>query len=306
MPPPKATPNGASAPPSRLITASSTTLCEILPGAGTAPLSQVLDLLDLAAGRTAFRHVGRPTATASFERVRLASRIPRGALVRASARVIAVGNSSVLLRVQAEAEDVSTRTFRVCVTAYATFVALGEREEGEGGRRGRARVPAIAGVGAEEAEGGARVKERLARARAQVARITRAEAGELVIDRACCGPPDATEKLAARSAEVAFHKQYLPRHENFGGVVFGGDLFETMERVATYCGRRFARGRGRAQCVGVRFFNFVRPVEAMGLLCVRGRVGAVWGSVVYVEVRGEVDEGGEGGWWRMRGCLRCR
>lgn len=282
----KAASNGfAKKVPTKRISDSSTTLCEILNGTGTAPLSEVLDLLDLAAGRTAFRHVGGMTVTVSFEDLKLESRIPRGAMVRASARVIAVGKSSVLLRVFAEVEDLTTRKFRWCVSAYATFVALAKTPE----MRSQLHVPALADCDAEEAARGSKEKKRLSATRAAMSHIGGLDAGSLKVDLSNCGLASG-ETVRASEAEVAFQKQYLPRHKNFSGMVFGGDLLETMERVATYCGRRFVRGAGTVHCVGIKYFNFIQPIEPMNLWCLRGRVAAVMGSVVYVEVSAAIDK----------------
>eukprot|EP00171_Calliarthron_tuberculosum_P010307 IDg10307t1 len=102
---PKAKPKGHALPAAKDAAETATTLCEILGGDGFAPLSEVLELMDLAAGRTAYRHVGDQVVTASFEELSVCGPVPCGALVRVSARVIATGRSSVLLRVEAAAEQ---------------------------------------------------------------------------------------------------------------------------------------------------------------------------------------------------------
>ncbi len=43
-------------------------------------------------------------------------------------------------------------------------------------------------------------------------------------------------------------------------------------------------------CIAIKYFTFVHPIEPMNLWCLTGRVAAVLGPLVYVEVEAAIDK----------------
>jgi acyl-CoA hydrolase len=90
-----------------------------------------------------------------------------------------------------------------------------------------------------------------------------------------------------------FSKQYLPRHENFGGVVFGGDVLLVLERAAVYCGKRFTRA-SHVQCIAVYDVHFKLPIKPTSMLLVAARVIYVRQYCMEIEVLVNADHSHEG------------
>ncbi len=271
----------AVSPATRTADETATTLDEILSGDGVASLVDVLDLMDLACGRTAYRHSGKVVVTASFEQLRLLAPIPRGAHVRVSSRIVATGRTSLLLRVQAEAEDISTLKYTPIVEAYSTFVCVA--------KDGNSEVPILDPVD----ESGTTMKARLSSTRKHFARIEKLASPLPAIRGDLVG--DSKDVLPAASGVLVVSKQYLPRHQNFAGAVFGGDLLETTTRVASYAAARLSRGLCTSpQCIALKYFSFVKPMMPLNLWRITARVAAIRGAVIYVEVRADIDENHDG------------
>lgn len=262
--------------------ASTTTLCEIIPGTGIGGVDEILDLLDLACGRTAYRHAEGPVVTASFERLALHASVPRGVLIRVAARIIATGHTSLLLRVEAQAEDIKTRRFYPLASAFSTFVFVA----GAGASANGAGVAPLS----DGSEDDLKVKSALAAARRQYRRPPQ-------VAPAPTPAPAKTEAavavLPANELVVTVSKQYLPRHKNFAGMVFGGDLLETTTRVATYAAARVAPS-ATPRCVGIRYFTFAQPISPLDLWHLTSRAVAVKAGVVYVQVRATIDSKHDG------------
>ena len=86
----------------------------------------LLALVDQAAAVAAIRHAGGIAVTASIERMDFREPIHLGELVTCTATVDFVGNSSMDITVEVQAEQVSTGTRRHTHTARVVFVALDE------------------------------------------------------------------------------------------------------------------------------------------------------------------------------------
>lgn len=230
---PSPSPGAAAPSPCRTKPAGTTTLAEIIgdaPGLAHGellPLGSLYELLDLAAGRCAHLFVGGAVVTVSLDHGELTAPLLRGDFVQVSARVVAVGSSSLTLRVRVckERAAVAGRgrpAFTPCFDSQLTFVAI-DRETG----RPRKGVPKIEAGAGEEGDAVRRVEEEVlaekaaARERVMSAEGLRAKArdelgagvDEFANMREC--------RMSIDDSLVEFRKQYLPRHENFGGIVFG-------------------------------------------------------------------------------------
>jgi uncharacterized protein (TIGR00369 family) len=84
----------------------------------------LLSLVDRVAAVAAMRHAGRPTVTASIDRVDFREPIYAGELVTCSARVNYVGRTSMEVGVKVVAENLLTGVRRHTNTCYLTFVAI--------------------------------------------------------------------------------------------------------------------------------------------------------------------------------------
>ncbi len=91
----------------------------------------ILDLMDVAAGRVAFRHAGTAVVTLSFDRVDLIYPIHHQDLIRLEGRLAAVGNSSLMVAVQCyrrETQGAGGPVFTPIQRSFVTLVAI----DGEG------------------------------------------------------------------------------------------------------------------------------------------------------------------------------
>lgn len=248
---------------------TTTTLHEILPeNGGTAgKLGDLLDILDLACGRTAFRHANAPVVTASFQDVELYAPVPRGRLIQVTARVISTGKSSILLEATGEAHD-ADYNFEKIIRAYATFVCV---------KKGHEIPPAR--YECDRKYAGA--KERLVGSRKAI--------GKLYAETSEGGTP------AYGTGEIRYQKQYLPRHKNFSEMVFGGDLLEGAMKIAVYTAMQLRpastgnRSNIRGECIGFKYFNFVKPIAPLHLWGISAKISHVQGSIVYVDLTADID-----------------
>lgn len=255
-----------------------TSLTELLDTGGAQAL---LPLLDLAAGRAALRHVNAPVATVAFERLQVHCEPARADFVRVDAAVDATGASSVLVRLVAWRDDVSSRAcVRLC-TAWATFVAIDEHS-----RRPSRNVPPLRVVdpaGVRRRLFFTRLRHSLAQQRADCTEI------DAVIAAVPRVPPGLeVESVPLDATMTALTKQFLPRNENFSGVVFGGDVLQTLAHFAIHTARRTTRG-GVAAIVSIDRFTFQLPVNAKTELRANARATAAHGDIVSVAISATLD-----------------
>lgn len=274
------------------VTRRSTTLCEVLAGTEVASLADILDLVDLAAGRCAYRYVGQAVVTASIQDMIMLHGFRKGSLVRVRANVLATGDASILLQIQVHVDNVNTRAYTLCATCNATFVAVDPRT----GRPANVVKPLEAE--SEEAtsfiEEGKNKKRELQRTRNSFLEFEKCQDSSELCHLATKPAKGHREVLHIHDATITVHKQYLPRHKNFSGMVFGGDLLETMERVASYCARRVIRGKGEVRCIAIKYFTFKQPIAPMNLWMLTARACLIVGSVIIVEVSATIDKNHDG------------
>lgn len=91
---------------------------------GTMFGGDVLSLMDKAAGIAAVRFCRQPVVTASTERIDFRTPIQRGEIIEATAKVIYVGRTSLIVRIHIYAEHPLTGERRVCTTGYFSMVAV--------------------------------------------------------------------------------------------------------------------------------------------------------------------------------------
>jgi len=253
-----------------------TTLHEILPEESGGDknnkygkLGDLLDILDLACGRTAHRYAGAPVVTASFQDVELYSPIPRGRLIQVSARVISTGRSSILLETTGEAHDAAYNMKRI-IRAYATFVCVKKGHQ----------VRAL-----EIAPGD--IKSRYTAIAARLSASRKAMGKLYSTETTSCTDGAA----AAYGKTIRYQKQYLPRHKNFSEMVFGGDLLEGAIKIAVYAAMQLSPDgtQVRGECVGFKYFNFVKPIAPLNLWGITAKISHVAGNIIYVDLTADID-----------------
>lgn len=208
--------------------ASTTTLADLIgdaPGVIDGcllPLASIYELLDLACGRCAHGYIGGSCVTVSLDHGEVLAPLCRGDFLRVSARVVAVGSSSLTLRVGAEKERAPVAgggrpAFLRCFEAQMTFVAIDEKGRPAKGLLSGLQVDGEGGeVGREQEE----VRQGKKEVRERVKRAERQNFGFL--EKATDDFEEIREsRMSIDDSRVEFRKQYLPRHENFGGIVFG-------------------------------------------------------------------------------------
>lgn len=87
----------------------------------------VLSLLDQIAFACASKHSGAYCVTASVDTVDFLKPIEIGELVTMKASVNYVGNSSMVIGIRVEAENIQTGTIKHCNSSYFTMVAKDEK-----------------------------------------------------------------------------------------------------------------------------------------------------------------------------------
>ena len=248
----------------------------------------ILDLMDVAAGRTAASHSGTPVVTLSFDRVDLARPILHLDLVRLDATVADVGRSSITVGVSVTRQDPYSRDFEPIQRSYVTMVAIDAQ------RRPNRDIP---GLALESAADRALNTEALAhkalgRQWDEMQQKTR-ERGRLTV--AEVEEPlnrDKREHLAPADTVVRVQRMFMPRHLNILGTIFGGDILLWMDRVATYTARLFTRNRHTVTLAMNRLL-FKHPIYATDLVEATARVVYVRHYTLEVEIDVTVQRGGE-------------
>ena len=93
-------------------------------GYGTMFGGDVMAVMDKAAAIAALRSCRRPVVTASTERIDFRTPISQGEIVEARSRVIFVGNTSMVVRVELTAEHPLRGERRICTTGYFSMVVI--------------------------------------------------------------------------------------------------------------------------------------------------------------------------------------
>lgn len=286
-------------------------------------LGAVMDLVDLCAGRAAYAYMEGPVVTVSVDRGILVSPLWKGDLVRVEARVVLVGSSSMTVEAVTSREDLSSAlcpesrsqkhlqnatknpaksqrhcpSFTVCFSSQLTFVAIDKKS----GRPFKNVPPLILSDddgSSTRAERASKLKERLRTLDQRLKSAT----GESMNSAdsndpdGTCGDPHRDQRttwMSLSDTVSVLSKQYLPRHENFGGLVFGGDILMLLERSALYCARRFS-GASKVHCLALYGMHFKLPVEPSSLLLTTARVVLVRKFCMEIEVVMRVDRPHEG------------
>ena len=87
----------------------------------------ILSLMDKAAFASASKYSGQYCVTASVNRVDFLSPIEVGELVMLKARVNYVGNSSMVVGIRVESQNIRTGVIKHCNSSYFSMVAINEK-----------------------------------------------------------------------------------------------------------------------------------------------------------------------------------
>ena len=226
----------------------------------------ILDTMDAVAGRVALAHSASPCVTLSFDRVDLTEPVLHGDLIRLDGRLASVGRSSMMIEVEVFRQDLMAREYVPVQRSYVTMVAI------DGQRRPNRNIPGLRVETDEERA----VHERAARYKAGMAGWQRMQ-DESAVRRLSLAeveePLNAAKREFLRPEEtvVTVRRVFLPRNINVLGTIFGGDILLWMDRVATYCARRFTRNRNMVTLAMNRIV-FEQPIFTSDLVELTARV----------------------------------
>ena len=244
----------------------------------------LLDLMDVAAGRAAFRHSGSAVVTLSFDRVDLVYPIHHQDLIRLNAEVALVGNSSMLVSVRGYRKDPRSREFLPIQRSFVTMVAV------DAERRANPNIPGLSYHGPQDEElrdAALHVKSRTA----QWQRMQEADRGGEQLKSVEVEEPinrSKPSKRSSRETEVQVRRVFLPRHNNILGTIFGGDILLWMDRVATYTAREFTENPHVVTIAMNRIF-FKQPIFTTDVVSLAARVVYVRNFTLEVEIEVELE-----------------
>lgn len=89
---------------------------------------RLMHWMDIAGALTATRHARNPVATVQVESLDFKHPIRQGEMLEILAEIVYVGNTSMVTKVTAEAENLQTGAKRVTNEAFFTYVALNDEE----------------------------------------------------------------------------------------------------------------------------------------------------------------------------------
>ena len=238
----------------------------------------ILDLMDVVAGRTAVLHAASPAVTLSFDRVDLNQPVLHGDLIRMDARLASMGRSSMMVEVEVFRQDLMTREDLPIQRSYVTMVAIDKD------RRPNRNIPQLAfETPAERA-----IHERALKHKAVMdgwQRMQDESAGRKyrLEDVQESTNAEKREFLTPEETVINLRRVFLPRNTNILGTIFGGDILIWMDRVATYCARRFARNRNMVTLAMNRIV-FEQPIFTTDLVEMSARVVYVRRFTLEVEI----------------------
>lgn len=95
------------------------------------------------------------------------------------------------------------------------------------------------------------------------------------------------------ATRITVRKQFLPRHLNYAGVVFGGDILTTLDRVAVACASRLTHVPMATS--RILSLTFKQPVQLRQALHVTACVVTSWrGQALAEDQDQDRDRGGDG------------
>ena len=231
----------------------------------------ILDLMDVLAGRIAFRHSGSAVVTLSFDRVDLPYPILHQDLVRLEGQLVAVGNSSMIVHVQVYRQDLLSREFVPAQGSFVTMVAVDARH------RPNRNIPGLLYENPKEEKIRDEVEQRKEATRRwmQVQEAVDGAEGLRIADIEEQTNREKQEYLTPAQTRIEVRRQFLMRHENKSGAIFGGDILLWMDRVATHTARHFTAMN--------RIF-FKEPIFITDLVDMTARVVYVRTNTLEVEI----------------------
>lgn len=92
-----------------------------------------------------------------------------------------------------------------------------------------------------------------------------------------------------QSTVIRIRKQFLPRHKNVSGNIFGGDILQALEQTAVTCGNRIQQGKVSLRTIAIRSLRFIKNVTIENVLQIEAKVIASSERVLCVIVQSYLD-----------------
>eukprot|EP00737_Agarophyton_chilense_P001970 gb/GEZJ01002226.1/.p1 GENE.gb/GEZJ01002226.1/~~gb/GEZJ01002226.1/.p1 ORF type:complete len:324 (-),score=32.67 gb/GEZJ01002226.1/:1860-2831(-) len=252
----------------------------------SAPL---MSLLDIACGRCSALYSGGSVVTGCFDEITLYAPLRHGEVVAVVCEVVSTGKSSMFLRILASTYEPPGSN-----KGFATFVAIEPKTKSPRPLPGivRKTIPDERSVESHikllvcEPELEPSLSTSFAAHRKQL-RESSTPVKQLQLVEALQSL-SFSRVMDVGQTEINIRKHFLPRNENHGGMVFGGDILETFESAALSCASRMQKTPMRT--VAVRSISFLAAVQNLSLLHVIAKVIACTRKTVVVLIRSFIDQ----------------
>ncbi|MDH4120212.1 MAG: hypothetical protein OEV94_00695 [Deltaproteobacteria bacterium] len=239
----------------------------------------ILALVDLVAARVAAHHANTFVATLMFDRVDLSRPIQHMDLIRLGGRLVRVGQSSMMVEVLGRRTDMMAREEIPILRSFVTIVAVDEAGQPD------KTIPGLTAATEEDRALQAEVAKRRKLADEWFAMQESNASGALtpagVVEDA---NRTKREYITPLDSEIKVVRQFLPRHLNYRGTIFGGDLLLWMDRVAVYAACHFTRNRHMVT-IAMNRLLFKKPIFASDLVSMTARVVYVRTYTLEVEIK---------------------
>jgi acyl-CoA hydrolase len=254
------------------------------------PAGELLSLMDICAARAGLLHLRKSLpwkkgesvacATVAATDMKFKMALLNGDMANLTGTVVAVGNSSMTVEVEASRTAFPTRTRQSIAKAYFYMVAL---------RPDLGPAPIVPGLRlapkhVEAHHRALKVKERnaifeaeLLGASERVKLKTPAEL-ETAINRA------KPNRVRMEDTAIQANRFFFPAHLNLNKTIFGGEILRWMELQACHCGRMFTRNK-RVYSIAMHDITFKRPIFTDDWVTLEAAVVFVQNTTMVVEVR---------------------
>jgi acyl-CoA hydrolase len=228
---------------------------------------QLLKLIYDTGVSVALRHSERRPVLLRLDRIDLTRRIRHMDLVRVEGRLIEVGHSSMVIEARCSSRSPGEREFRSSHLGFVTMVALDD--EGQPSRD----IPRLSydSPGGPEARAlAAHRREELSERRQALEWIDQADIfrSEDVVEP---DPVPRYDWIRPEETLVQLKGQLIAQGTHSDGRVKGGDLLQSLDRVATYTARQFTRNR-RLVTISVNDVLLKRPLLGTDSVELQARV----------------------------------
>lgn len=248
-------------------------------GTPMAP-GEILDIVDILAGRIAFRHSNSNIATVAFDRVDFHGPIYHQDLIQAKGHILSVGRSSMVIKIAVYRFDIQSRTFEMVQSSWVTMVAI--LKQGVPNKN----IPQL--IYTEQEVKFEKEAEERKNLTAQWLKDQTSNLNSVLIASQIQTDHNKSKKdfLSIPETELIIRHAFMPRDLNMNSTVFGGAVLLLMHRVAIQCSRAFTKNPNMVTLTMNRI-SFKKPIFPRDFVEMISRV--VYVNDTFLEVEIEVS-----------------